>query len=161
MKQFGMLIIILVLCLLNGCTPKDEAYLSNKDKQAITIEVNQALDVWMDSPKVGWIEHILSGMQLTDDFAMVSDGNILKGTNSIEQYMSESSQYVEYIANVQTPERYVNVLSRDVAMISLTFTEDVHLKSGDVHKSKGGFQYVFKKIDNDWKVVGMAGTHIN
>lgn len=160
MKQFRLFISVLVCLLIVKCAPQTEVALSNEEKESIKREVNQAIDNWMNLPKTDWLDHMLLGMHLNDDFVMVSDGKIIKGEESMSKFVVESMQYIDYIANVQTPERYLNVISRDVVIISLKFTEDVHLKSGDVLTAKGGFQYVYKKIEDEWKVVGMAGAHI-
>ncbi len=157
-RSFIISLAFLALILMACPTPNDKP-LTHEEKHAIGLEVNKVLDNWFRAPKENFIKHIMDGIHFDSNTAMVADGLITIGGEAMRKYMHEGLKDVEYISDVQTPTRYTHVLTRDVVVITLNYEEKIHLKTGEIFPNKGGFQYVFKKIDDNWKVVNMAGTH--
>jgi hypothetical protein len=135
--------------------------LSTDEKQIIVKEVSQAIDNWYESAGNNFTQNILAGIHLDDDFTLNVDGRIIHGKKDMEYYVNISMADIDAVRDLHTPQRYIRVLTRDIAVASVTYEENIIFKSGQTFPISGLFQYVYQKIDGKWKVVNMAGVALD
>ena len=111
--------------------------------------------------KRGDVEWLLNFFADDKNFVLADDGEL-----SADYQLRVGKRYREDIENIkevlhsQFMNGHAYVLDKEAVSYVTNFDWGMITISGDTVKSKGSWLHVFKKLDEDWKVIHSAGTHI-
>lgn len=154
-KQYSIIVTAIILFSCN-----QSANLSEEKKLAIIKEIQQRLDGYPEAAKRGdtlWFHNFWADVK---EFTFAGDGQILTDyETTITKPYRESLSKMKEILYFKYSNGHGYVLDEDAVSYVTNFDWGMQTKSGDTLRAKGAWLYVFKKLDNQWKVVHSAGTH--
>lgn len=156
MKALDIFSTVIILLLIGCNQPKG---ISEEEKLAIKKEIKERVENYPEALKRKDLEWFHNFWSNEEDFVFAGDG--LLNTNydsAITQVYLNLFPNLEEVLHFEISNGQISVLSKDAASYALNFDWGITI-SGDTVKSKGSWIYVFKKSDDQWKVVHSAGTH--
>lgn len=143
----------------SGCTNSDES-ISIKEKEAVREAVIKRVEEYVNSMMNLDIEKMLSFWANTEHFVKAGDGSIVVGYEKFAGQQREKMSTIKSVNYVNVTNSHVYVLAPDAASFTFEFEWSMTGDSDEEMKSRGSWTYVFKKFDDEWKVVHSTGSHI-
>jgi hypothetical protein len=158
MNKLKILFLLLAVFTLSNCTQKGE--LSEAEKLAISEEIQNRAAGYSEAlvnKDLKWFQSFWSD---EEDFVFAGDGQIQTEYDAvITQPLSELLPNIDEVLHFEFTNDHVCVFGRNAASYATNFSWGMVI-SGDTLQSKGSWLYVFKKSNDEWRVVQSAGTHI-
>ena len=95
-----------------------------------------------------------------NEFVFAADGALMSGKDNFTKMHKESAGTIKEFNSFKLPQKYVYVLSKDAAVITIEYEESYTSISDDIHRIRGSWIYVFHRINDDWKIVHTGGAHV-
>jgi ketosteroid isomerase-like protein len=158
MKAIKLLAIGL-LAQLSSCGTPDN--ISEAERTAIAKEIQGRLDGYADAVKRKDLEWVQKFWSNEKDFVLASDGKINTNYDSaITKEYRDAFTTIKEMTHLNFSNGHALVLSKNAVSYTTNFNWQAIMVSGDTVKANGSWLYLFKKSDEQWKVVHSAGTHI-
>ncbi|MEN8116168.1 MAG: hypothetical protein ABFS16_04280 [Bacteroidota bacterium] len=155
MKSFNYIFCFIVLFLfVTSCSDS----LTEKDKIRITREITTIVDNFL-TPEINYDSHTNLRANV-EGYVMGSDGAII--AESYGEYASslkEAFKGIDRFLEMKPTKKYVYVLAKDAASCTCEFEGKLLATTGDTIIHNGCWTFVFKQINDQWKVVHENGTH--
>lgn len=159
MKTIKILIPIIATICISSCTQKSE--LSEAEKLRIAKEIQVRANGYSEALKskdLSWFQSFWSD---EEDFVFAGDGQVETDYEAtMTQPLENLFQNLEEVIHFEFTNGHIYVLGRDAASYVANFDWGMVMNTGDTLQAKGSWLYVFRKTDDQWKVVHSAGTHI-
>jgi len=159
MNSFKIILLIVTVLTFSNCTQVSE--LSEADKLTISEEIQSRANGYSEAlinKDLSWFHSFWSN---EEDFVFAGDGLIQTDYDAlITQPLTNLFETLEEVLHFEFTNGHVCVLGSNAASFATNFNWGMVTNSGDTIQSKGSWLYVFKKSDDDWRVVHSAGTHI-
>lgn len=141
--------------LLFGCSHT----LTEQQKIQITKEIEAAVDNFMNPKTLNYNTHVALRAD-KEGYLFASDGQILAADYKTYQDMTQNAfENVVRFTEMKLLKKYTYVLSEDAAVCTMEFKSKFLTNGGDTLNNNGCWTMVFKKFDNEWKVIQENGTH--
>lgn len=153
---------LLLICslLISGCNLNPEKVMNEQEKYEIIKEVNDRVTEYVAAMKKLDVNKMLTFYTDTQDFVLAVDGSLLIGYDKFSVRQRTKTLKIKSVNKIDVKNIHVYVLSKNAASCSYQFEWSMTRKTGDTIKSTGSWNYVFKKTDNEWKIIHSTGTHI-
>ena len=143
--------------MLSNCSIPNE--ITEEEKRIIVEEIQERVENYPEALKRKDLEWFHDFWSNEEDFVFAGDGLVSTDYDaSITQIYLDVFPNLEEVLHFEISNGHVSVLSKDAASYVLNFDWGLII-SGDTVQSRGSWIYVFKKSDDQWKVVHSAGTH--
>ena len=129
------------------------------EKVKIEKEITGIFEKMTDITKALNYDAIVPYNAFNDDFSTLLDGTISIGGEKGKELFKSSFDYVEKYLDVTLLEEKAIALDRNTALFLLRFNETYVLTTGDTLEINGSGSYLFKKFNDDWKVVHISAMH--
>jgi hypothetical protein len=138
----------------NTCEPTDD------QKKLISTEIETIVKNFFNPKTLTYETH--TGLRANKDgYVMGGEGKILfTDYSTYNESMKSSFAGIQRFTDFETVAIYVYVLSKDAATCTTEFKSKFLTTAGDTVLNNGCWTFVFKKFDNDWKVIQENGTHL-
>lgn len=157
MKKIKHFFPTVVILLLSNCSIPNE--ITEEEKRIIVEEIQERVENYPEALKRKDLEWFHNFWSNEEDFVFAGDGLVSTDYDaSITQLYLDVFPNLEEVLHFEISNGHVSVLSKDAASYVLNFDWGLII-SGDTVQSRGSWIYVFKKSDDQWKVVHSAGTH--
>ena len=134
---------------------------TDPEKNRIEDEMNTIVMDFFNPNTLNLESHIALRADV-DGYVMGSDGKILyPDFNSYKQGVTQTFETFERFTKLKCTKIFVYVLAPDAASCTAEFEGTILTKNGDTFIHNGCWTFVFKKFNNEWKVVQENGTHIH
>ena len=150
----------LILIIFLGCNHKKPGMLSEEDKELVQMAVKERVDAYFIVARQQNIDTMLGFWADSDSFVFAADGNIVIGYAGFSGQMPNVAQMTDSVLSLEKYNEHIFVLSSHAATSTLQFKGTSTLITGDAIRSRGSWTYVFSQMNNEWKVIHSAGTHI-
>jgi len=138
----------------SSCEPTDD------QKKVITKEIEVIVKDFFNSNTLNYHTHTALRAD-KKGYIMGGDGKILfTNYSSYCEGMKSSFANIQRFTEAETVAIYVYVLSNTAVTCTTEFKSKFLTTSGDTVLNNGCWTFVFKKLDNKWKVIQENGTHI-
>jgi hypothetical protein len=158
MKTFKTFLLLVAILAISNCTQVGE--LSEAEKLAISEEIQNRANGYSEAlinKDLNWFQSFWSD---EEDFVFAGDGLIQTEYDAvITQPLSDLFPNLDEVLHFEFTNGYVCVLGRNAASYATNFNWGMVMSSGDTLQSKGSWLYVFKRSNDEWRVVQSAGTH--
>jgi hypothetical protein len=133
--------------------------LTNTDKSRIADEIVSVVKNFMDPHTLNYETHI--GLRANvEGYVMAGDGQIaFSDYPSYKEAMKTNFETFKCFAELQLTKCFVYVLSEDAASCTVEFKGKLQMLDDQEMPHNGCWTFVFKKFENDWKVIHENGTH--
>lgn len=139
--------------------PQVSGELTAEEKKAISREIEIVVRNFMDAKTLSYQTEIALRAS-TEGYVLGSDGKILATSyDGLDQYIKSAFAVVQKFTEFEILSLYTYVLCKDAAACTTLFKSKYLTTSGDAIVHNGCWTFVFKKFDNEWKVVQENGTH--
>lgn len=156
MKKILLIVALFVL----GCTINDSKdNLSDSEKKEITEVIELKIQGYVEAVKRGDVEWLLNFWADDKDFVFAGDGEI-KDKLGIDKRIRDFIGETKKVRHIKVMNGHTYILGKEAVSHATEFDWGIITLAGDTINSKGSWLYVFKKFDEDWKVIHSAGTHI-
>jgi len=161
-KLFMVLPLVFLLCFTFSCQKGEEMaeIMSEQEKEEIAQAVEERIADYIDAIKKKDIERMLNFWADTEGFIFAGDGLLTVGYDNYANQLREAMSNTAVMKSIEYKNPHVYVLSKDSASLSLEYEWSMIDTEGNTVNAKGSWMYVFKKLDDIWKVVHSAGTHL-
>ena len=160
-KQLMVIPLVFLLCFTFGCQKGHElaaAQITEEEKAEVAASIEQAFSEYVEATlQMDW-DKTLQFFIDSDDLVFAANGSIVTGKNSFVMAHNQVTDTVKEFNSFETPNKYIYILSRDSAVLTIEFNESFTLSPDDVARTHGSFVYVFHRINGDWKIVHAGGT---
>jgi hypothetical protein len=158
------LLLMLSGCILSCVNSKKHQVsceLTAEEKKAVSKEIETVVRNFMDAKTLSYETH--TGLRAnTEGYVMGGEGKIrFTSYDDYEKYMKASFARIQKFTEFEILSMYIYVLARDAATCTTLFKSKFLRTSGDTIVNNGCWTMVFKKFNNEWKVVQENGTHTN
>jgi hypothetical protein len=138
----------------NACEPTDD------QKKMISSEIETIVKNFFNPATLTYETH--TGLRANKEgYVMGGEGKILfTDYSTYNQTMKSSFAGIKKFTDFETVAMYVYVLSKDAATCTTEFKSKFLTTAGDTVINNGCCTFVFKKFDNEWKVIQENGTHL-
>lgn len=153
------LFIVVIIPAFMSCTKQIQCEATDAEKKEITAEIETVVKNLWNVEKVSYEtnDQLRRGV---DGFVMGSDAKIVfKNYEEFDSAMRKSFGSIEKFIEAEIPAIHVYVLAKDAATCTYEFKSRFITMTGDTIVNNGCWTFVFKKLDNAWKVVQENGTH--
>ena len=152
----GCFIVLLLLSF--SCKPKVVSELTDQERNKISKEIETVVDNFVD-PNLNSEKHIALRAD-KDGYIYAGDGKILfTDYESYKGGVKSSFDNIQKFIELKSIKTCVYVLSIDAASCTTEFQGKYINTSGDTIVHNGCWTFVFKKFNNEWKVIQENGTH--
>lgn len=134
-----------------------EAGMAPEEKAAIAQTVSARFDEVAEATNTLDFNRLLSLYQESDELTYVSAGRIFR-THAAMAGLIGSQFRGMASADLRWTEKHVDVLARDVAIVTSVYEFDVTLESGDTTGSAGTFTCVYVLRDGAWEIQHSSHT---
>lgn len=149
-----------VLLFLSNAQEVSSQTANSKWKLEVKNEINHVLENYRIAMLTRDYDAMISFWSNSADFVMGSDGHIIGG---YEDWIAETTRHYENSIKIKQwdwENVHILPLSDSAATVTLEFEfKSVDLNS-DIYHAIGSWTYVFKKEDENWKVIHSNGHHI-
>jgi hypothetical protein len=144
--------------LLFACAPVEEPMTAD-DKAQIGTTIGETFDLMIEDMLAGENEKVLPYNLFDENFSIVMDGNIIMGGEKAEEMFKSSFDYIQEYHYLKTPQKEIIVYDRSTGMVIFRFDESYSIVTGDTLKVNGSATYLYKLIEDQWKIVHVSGFH--
>ena len=133
--------------------------LTDEEKNHIAIEIENIVDDFLDPDNLTFETHTaLRANQ--EGYVLAGDGKILfTSYDDYKKGMEATFKNIQKFIEVDAYNSHVYVLSKEAATCTTEFKSKYINADGDTVIHNGCWTFVFKKFENDWKVIHENGTH--
>lgn len=143
-----------------SCQSTGHCELTEDERIEISKEIETVLDNFV-SPELNYQTHI-SLRADTEGYLYAGDGSyIFTDYQSYKEGVKSSFENIQRFIELKTIRNSVYVLGPKSAVSTLEFNGKYITSDEDTIVHNGCWTFVFKKFDNEWKVVQENGTHTN
>jgi hypothetical protein len=151
-------IVLICMAMLVACTAVEQA-MTAEEKAQIKTDVSDTFAQMIEDMETLDIEKFKYYNLLNEDYSTIMDGSIsVGGDKAIELFIGAFS-YIEEYVYLNMPVQEVIVYDRNTSMVLINFDEAYATVTGDTLKVKGTSMYLFKLVEDQWKIVQMSGFH--
>lgn len=145
--------------MLLACQPKTTCELSETEKIAVEQEVETIVRNFLNAETINFETH--TGLRANQPgYIFGGEGKIkFRSYSEYQTYLKKAFNRLRFI-EMSVSELYVYALSKDAATCTTEFQSRVLTNSGDTLINDACWTFVFKKFDNEWKVIQENGTHL-
>ena len=162
MRQLIYIMFIGLMCIQNCSHNSSE--LKGMDEQLetkIIEKIEARVSDYIDAYKRLDIEHMFDFYADSDGFAYASDGSLITDFKAWTARSRENTAKIAKVNRMEIENPKIAVLDKNAVSYAMAYSYSMTMKSGDISNVSGSWLYVFKKINDTWRVVQTAGTHIN
>jgi ketosteroid isomerase-like protein len=134
--------------------------MTEEERFEIAQAVSAAVDEYMETIRQKDLAAAKEFWADTDGFVIARDGTMIVGYKEWVSTMEAEVAAMAEVNNIELLNPHVCVLAPDVASYSMEFRFSFTLVGGEKVNLHGSFMYVFKYLDDRWRVVNSAGTHL-
>ncbi len=147
--------IVAALLALAACQTSAEGSLTDTERHAIAATVDSVMGAFEEAERNRDPERLIAF--LAGDFYMYADG-VRSGYDSVAASMRRNLGTMQHFEpgfdNVE-----VRVLSRDAALVSLTFRDSVITGAGDLLQFQGPTTLIWQRLEDQWRIVYADADH--
>ena len=152
---------IVLIAFSTACSKNVSNELTEQQKNKITNEIELIIED-LANPDNSNAEYLTSLKANTGDYVFASDGKI-KYTDyqSYKESVKLSFDKVHKFLDFKSTRTIIYPLALDAATCTVELEGEFISISGDTIKIGGCYTYVFKKLNNEWKVIQENGARSN
>lgn len=142
-----------------SCKPQASCELTENEKTTISKEIETIVRNFLDANTLGYQTEI--GIRANaEGYVMGGDGKV-KFTSyaDLDKYLKEAFTGIQKFTEAEILSLYIYVLSKEAATCTFLMKSKYLMTSGDTIVNNACWTLVFKKFDNQWKVIQENGTH--
>jgi hypothetical protein len=159
MKRVFLACSVIIGSILFSCDPNVGSALTDQLTIEITKEIESVVDSFLDPNTLNFDAHTALRAN-TDGYVYAGDGNIIFADyDSYKEGVKLSFENIKEFVELESIKSFVYVLAVDAATCTTEFQGKYINTSGDTIVHNGCWTFVFKKFDNEWKVIQENGTH--
>ena len=168
-KYLSVIPLVFLLCFVVGCQQyyeepieeaAEETQMTEEARASVSASVEQAFSEFVDAmTQTDW-NRMYQFMLEGDEFVFAADGEVISGKANFLNSHKEATGAVKEFNTIEYPQKYIYVLSKDAAVITIEYDESYTSVSDDIIRLRGSWIYVFHRINDEWKIVHTGGTHI-
>jgi ketosteroid isomerase-like protein len=163
-KLLLILPLVFLLCFTFGCQKAEEVAESSKMteevRDSISASVEQAFSEYVDATKQMDLNRMYQFLIEGDEFVVALDGALISGKDNFVKMHKKGAGTIKEFNSIEFPQKYVYVLSKDAAVITIEYDESYTTLSDETLRIRGSWIYVFNRINDEWKIVHTGGTHV-
>jgi uncharacterized protein (TIGR02246 family) len=145
-------VVCLVVCsVASGCGPGSEHTLTVEERQAVADTVGRLFAQVPEATNALDFDRLLGFYRESDDLTYVARGQVTRSHESFAEIMDAQFGPVAG-ADLRWLDRYVDVLSHDVAVATATFEFTAMLENGDTARSNGTYMAAYSLRDGEWRI---------
>ena len=143
-----------------ACQPKTNCELSETEKAAIEQEIETIVRNFLNAETLSFETH--SGLRANQPGYLFSGEGKIKYRSyaEYEAFVKKAFSKMQRFTEMSISELYVYALSENAATCTTEFKSKFLTTTGDTLINDGCWTFVFKKFDNEWKVIQENGTHL-
>ena len=151
---------ILILILISfSCKPGGISELTDQEKNQISAEIETVVDNFFNPNTLNYETHTALRAD-REGYIGGSDGKIVSTDyESYKEGVKLAFENIERFIQLERTKTYIYVLALDAATCTTEFLGQYVTMDGDTIVHNGCWTFVFKKFDNEWKVIQENGTH--
>ncbi|HCY43631.1 MAG TPA: hypothetical protein DHV48_20240 [Prolixibacteraceae bacterium] len=148
----GLFLFVLIFV---SCQPKFTA----EEKKSVSDEIETVVRNFLNAETLNYETH--TGLRANQPgYVMGGDGHIMyRSYAGYHSAMKATFSGIQRFIEMHIVELHVYPLSKDAATCTTLFKSKFLTTAGDTLINNGCWTFVFKKFDNEWKVVQENGTH--
>lgn len=136
----------------------NQTELSQEEKEKTSTEIKRAVDNYIKAITSNDLDKMLAFWSDSEEFIHAGDGIVVGGykewTNWLRDWFNPEREWLYWKgSNVNTV-----VLSKEAAVYTYNF-EDAYVDGLDTTRVEGAWTFVFRKENNEWKVIASNGAH--
>ena len=164
-KYLAVIPLVLLVCFVFGCQKQVEevaegSQMTEEERASVSASVEQAFSEYVDAmTQMDW-NRMYQFMIEGDEFVFAADGEVISGKANFLNTHKEAIGLVKEFNSIEYPQKYVYVLSKDAAVITIEYDESYTSVSDEKIRLRGSWIYVFHQINDEWKIVHTGGTHV-
>jgi len=163
MKKSNLCIVVVFITLAiisPSCNTQNTGELSEDQKKLISTEIETIVNNFFNPNTLTYETH--TGLRANKEgYVMGGEGKILfTDYSTYNESMKSGFAGIQRFTDFETVAIYVYVLCEDAATCTTEFKSKFLTTAGDTIINNGCWTFVFKKFDNDWKVIQENGTHL-
>ena len=151
---------ILLAIISTSCNSQNACDLTDDQKKLISNEIETIVKDFFNPKTLNYETH--TGLRANKEgYVMGGDGKILfTDYSTYNESMKSGFAGIQKFTESETVAIYVYVLSNEAATCTTEFKSKFLSTAGDTVLNNGCWTFVFKKFDNDWKIIQENGTHL-
>jgi len=150
---------IAIILFLISCNTKVTTELTDQEKNVIAREIKNLVENFLDPNTLSYETHVNMRADV-DGYIFAGDGQILfTDYNSYKEATKQSFEDIQQFIEADNTQMFVYVLAKDAAACTTEFKGKYIDAAGDTITHNGCWTFIFKKLNNEWKVVQENGTH--
>jgi hypothetical protein len=140
---------------------KPDGKLTDQEKSKITGEIETVMDYFFDPDHLNYQDQVALRAN-RDGYVFAIGGKIIYADDESYRSGAEASYgKIQKFIESQRTKSFVVPLAEDAASCTTEFQSKYLTIEGDTVILNGCKTFVFKKIDDEWKIVQENGTHMN
>ncbi len=159
-KYFVIASFIPLTIILTSCNNQSVCDLTDAQKKLISSEIETIVKDFFNPNTLSYETH--TGLRANQEgYVMGGEGKILfTDYSTYNKSMKSNFAGIEKFTDNKILAIYVYVLAKDAATCTTEFTGKFLTTAGDTVINNGCWTFVFKKFENNWKVIQENGTHL-
>lgn len=159
-NPFAIGVFILLTVISTSCNKQNSCDLTEDQKKMISNEIETIVKNFFNPNTMSYETH--TGLRANKEgYVMGADGKILfTDYATYNKTMKLSFTGIQRFTDFETVAIYVYVLSKDAATCTTEFKSKFLTTAGDTVINNGCYTFVFKKFDNNWRIIQENGTHL-
>ena len=162
MKNCNYLIVVVfnLFAISTSCKTQSTIGMTDDQQKLISIEIETIVKNFFNPNTLNYETH--TGLRADKEgYVMGGEGKILfTDYPTYKESMKSSFAGIQKFTEFETVAIYVYVLSKEAASCTTEFKSKFLTTAGDTVLNNGCWTFVFKKFDNEWKVIQENGTHL-
>jgi len=143
-----------------SCQPSGSGKLTEVEKKSVSTEVETVVRNFLNAETLSYETH--TGLRANQPgYVMGGEGQIMfRSYAEYQSALKTSFSGIQKFTEMNIVELHAYPLSKDAATCTTLFKSKFLTTAGDTIINNGCWTFVFKKFDNEWKVIQENGTHI-
>ena len=154
MKNLAIYLLAVVLILTTGCQ-NNKSLLSEAEKNQIRQEIEKLslalFDSWNKRDYDSYLNYYLN----SDEFTFAANGFVVRSWQAFSDTVKAHTALYNR-AEAKTIKRYIDIIDRDIVILTQTFDWDATLISGEDEKMMGTYTTVYVKREGEWKITNTS-----
>jgi hypothetical protein len=149
----------LAILVLTSCRSQFSIELTEEEKKAVSKEIETIVRNFMNASTLNYETH--TGLRANKEGYVMGGDGIIKFTSFDDYYKNTKAGFsgIQKFTESEIIALHVYVLSPESASCTTQFKSKFLTTAGDTVVNNGCWTFVFKKFDNEWKVIQENGTH--
>ena len=141
-----------------ACQPTGE--LTEEQKAAISQAIEQRVSEYRAAVQALDLEAMLAFFAETEETVHAADGELIAGHDALAAFYRERLPGFAAIQEIEFRNLHTQVLAADAASCTFEFQWTAETAEGELLNSRGSWNFVFRQMDDEWKIVPSTGTHL-